>query len=263
MMPVHHTKFQRSVTLPPASDISAKAPSPCVVVALAREALFLRRSWPHRRPFPAAPFPAAFHGDDSRTNLVVETGIGTAAMDKALSWLFSGPMLDSVPYRPPFVLSAGFSGAIVPGLKVGDLILASEVGAADGGRWPTAWPPGPSSFRRGRLLTVSSLVGRPEEKRRLGERTGAVAVDMETAAVARRCTEAGVPFGALRVISDDVDTLLSESLLAVLAGGRVRVAALAAAVLRRPALLAELMRLGAHTRLAARRLAAGLEELLA
>ena len=134
---------------------------------------------------------------------------------------------------------------------------------ADGGHWPATWPAGPSPHRRGRLLTAASLVGRPEEKRRLGERTGAVAVDMEAAAVARRCTEAGVPFGCLRAISDGVDTPLSESLLAVLAGGRVRPAALAAAVLRRPALVVELMRLGAHTRLAARRLALGLEELLA
>jgi nucleoside phosphorylase len=195
--------------------------------------------------------------------LVVETGVGAAAMDKAMSWLLSGPPIDGVPFRPSLTLSAGFSGAIVPGLHVGDLFLASEVCDADGAFWPATWPDGTSPLPRGRLLTVGSLVGRPEEKRRLGERSGAVAVDMETAVVARRCTAAGALFGCLRVISDDVDTPLSESLLALLHGGRVRPGALAAAVLRRPTLFAELMRLSRHTRLAARRLAAGLDQLLA
>ena len=132
----------------------------------------------------------------------------------------------------------------------------------DGGSWLATWPPGTGPYPRGRLLTVASLVGRPEEKRRLGERSGAVAVDMESAAVARLCHAAGVPFGCLRVISDDVDAPLSEALLGVLGAGRVQPGRLTAAVLRRPALIAELLRLGAHTRLAARRLAAGLEELL-
>ena len=110
---------------------------------------------------------------------------------------------------------------------------------------------------------MPNLIGAPAEKRRLGERSGAVAVDMETAVVARLCGAAGVPFGCLRVISDDVDTPLSESLLDVLRGGRVGPGRLAAAILRRPSLVAELMRLGAHTRTAARRLAVGLDELLA
>ena len=110
---------------------------------------------------------------------------------------------------------------------------------------------------------MPNLIGAPAEKRRLGERSGAVAVDMETAVVARLCGAAGVPFGCLRVISDDVDTQLSESLLGVLRGGRVGPGRLAAAILRRPALIAELMRLGTHTRTAARRLAVGLDELLA
>ncbi len=183
-------------------------------------------------------------------------------MEAALSWLLSGPVVDGVPFRPTALVSAGFSGAIVPGLCVGDLILADAVGDGDGGSWPATWPARTGPYPRGRLLTVASLVGRPEEKRRLGQRSGAVAVDMETAAVARLATAAGVPFGCLRVISDDVDTPLSEALLAVLASGRVRPGRLATAVLRRPGLIAELLRLGAHTRQGARRLAAGLEELL-
>ncbi len=242
--------------------LSADASCPCVVFALRREAMFFRRMRPRRRSFPGAPVPAAFHGDDSRTVLLLETGVGITAMEAALSWLLSGPTVDGVPFRPAAVLSAGFSGAITPGLRVGDLILADAVCDGDGASWPATWPTRIGPHPRGRLLTVPALVGRPEEKRRLGERSGAVAVDMETAALGRMCQAGGVPFGCLRVISDDVDTYLSEALLGVLASGRVRPGRLAAAVLRRPALIAELLRLGAHTRKAARRLACGLEELL-
>ena len=60
--------------------------------------------------------------------------------------------------------------------------------------------------------------------------SGAVAVDMESAAVARITSEAGVPFACLRAISDDADTYLPESLLAVLEHGGVRPARLMAAI---------------------------------
>ena len=217
---------------------------------------------PRRRVFAGAPIPAAFHGDASRTVLVVETGVGAAAMEKALSWLLPEPPIDGGSFRPSLVLTAGFSGALVPGLKVGDLILADEIVGADGVSWPATWPPGASPLRRGRLLTTAKLVGRPEEKRRLGKCSRAVAVDMESVVAAQLCSAADVPFGSLRAISDDVDTPLSETLLGVLGDGRVRPGWLAAAILRRPWLIAELLRLSSNTRKAAKRLAVGLVDLL-
>jgi adenosylhomocysteine nucleosidase len=224
--------------------------------------MFFRRLRPRRRTLAGSPLPAAFHGDGSRTVLLLETGAGAAAMENALVWLLSGPRIDGIPYRPMVIVSAGFSGAVVSGLRVGDLIVAEDVCDGDGVCRPMTWPVASVPYRRGRLLTVATIIGSPDEKRRLGERSGAVAVDMETAVAARLCGEAGVPFGCLRAISDDVDASLSESLLALLQGGRVKPARLIAAVLRRPPLIAELMRLGAHTRKAAWELAVGLETLL-
>jgi adenosylhomocysteine nucleosidase len=233
-----------------------------VLFALRREAMFFRRLRPRRRRLTDAPLPAAFHGDGSRTVLLLETGAGAAAMENALVWLLSGPRINGTPYRPTVIVSAGFSGAVVSGLRVGDLIVAEDVCDGDGVCWPATWPVAIVPYRRGRLLTVANIIGSPDEKRRLGERSGAVAVDMETAVAARICGEAGVPFGCLRAISDEVDAPLSECLLGLLQGGRVKPARLLAAVLRRPPLIAELMRLGAHTRKAACELAVGLETLL-
>ena len=224
--------------------------------------MFFRRLRPRRRTLAGSPLLAAFHGAGSRTVLLLETGAGAAAMENALVWLLSGPRIDGIPYRPTVIVSAGFSGAVVSGLRVGDLIVAEDVCDGDGFCRPMTWPVATVPYRRGRLLTVANIIGSPDEKRRLGERCGAVAVDMETAVAARLCGKASVPFGCLRAISDDVDASLSESLLDLLQAGRVKPARLLAAVLRRPPLIAELMQLGAHTRKAAWELAVGLETLL-
>jgi hypothetical protein len=166
------------------------------------------------------------------------------------------------------VLSAGFAGALRKPYLVGDILLATEVADTEGNVWPATWPaelpggPWEPPLRRGRLLTVAHMVSEPQVKRELGERYGAAAVDMETAAVARACSRAGVPFGCVRAISDDVDTRLSPRLAALLAGGRVSVLRLLGQVVRAPWLVRELWQLARQTRFAARQLGQALGELL-
>src|ERR671925_365673 len=100
---------------------------PCVVFALSREsAPFLRR---HRPMRPIRPAPC--RAWQSRDVVVLETGVGAARTEMALHWLLDARPLDATPYRPRFVLSAGFCGALQEGWRVGDVILASEVGDED------------------------------------------------------------------------------------------------------------------------------------
>ncbi|MBY0528109.1 MAG: hypothetical protein K2R98_32230 [Gemmataceae bacterium] len=241
---------------------------PCLLFALRRESSpFLRDFRPHQR-FPGAPCWARFGGPAWLTVLVLETGVGTERAQTALNWLLSGPVLENVPYRPKLVLSAGFSGALQDRFNVGDIILATEVTDSAGNRWPTTWPGElPAGewrppLHRGRLLTVPQVVGDPREKRALGEKHDAVAVDMETATVARLCSQRNVPFGCVRAISDRVDTPLSPRLVALLSGGRVSPLRLTAAIVRSPGIVRELWMLAKHTRLAARQLGTALGELL-
>jgi adenosylhomocysteine nucleosidase len=241
---------------------------PCVLFALGRESAPFRREFrPHQR-FPGAPCRARFCGPAWLPVLVVETGVGTARAGRALDWLLGRPRLGNVAYRPKLVLSAGFAGALRKPLLVGDVLLATEVADTDGGLWPTTWPgelPGgrwEPPLRPGRLLTARQMVTDPGEKHALGERYGAAAVDMETAAVARACFRAGVPFGCVRAISDDVDTPLSPRLAALLSGGRVSPLRLLGQVARAPGLVGELWRLARQTRLAAGQLGRALGELL-
>ncbi len=240
----------------------------CILFALRREALFFRRTFPPHTRFPGAPCWAWFCGPAWLTVLVVETGVGAAATEQALSWLLSQPRLGQVPYRPRLVLAAGFAGALQPELRVGDLVLATELADTAGNVWPTTWPGAlPAGewqppLQRGRLVTAAALLGVPQQKQQLGQQQQALAVDMEAATIARHCTQHEVPFGCLRAISDEAATALSPQLIEMLHGGRVTPGRWLRAVACRPRLLAECWRLARDTRRAARQLGLGLGELL-
>jgi hypothetical protein len=85
---------------------------------------------------------------------------------------------------------------------------------------------------------------------------------METATVARVCEQRQVPFGCVRVISDDVEEALSPRLVSLFSGGRISPMRVLFALLRSPSLAAELIRLAKQTRFAAAQLARVLGELL-
>ena len=138
---------------------------------------------------------------------------------------------------PRLIVAAGFCGALVPDLRVGDVVTE-------------------------RIVTVDRLVADPAEKRRLAEAHHAVAVDMESAAVAAVCAERGVSFRTVRAVSDTADTALSPRLVRLLSGGSVSPLKALAAVARQPSLLAEFVRLARDTSVAARNLAAELVRVL-
>jgi adenosylhomocysteine nucleosidase len=234
---------------------------PCILFALGREATPFRRLC--RLQKVPGPVPVHLGVSGSLSVVIVETGVGHGRMHKALDWLLKKPTLDNHLYQPRLVLSGGYSGALQAHLQVGDLVSASEVVSTDGRSWPAPRAaPAHVAAHRGRLLTVSGTVTDPGEKRELGRKHDALAVDMETAVVAEECSRHGVPFACLRAISDDVHTPLSPHLDRLIVNGRVSAWRLMTQTLRRPGIVVELWRLARNTRLAAHRLAGGLLEVL-
>lgn len=239
---------------------------PCILFALGRESRPFRREFRRQQRFPGAPCPAWFRGPEWLTVLVLETGM--TGVEEALAWALSQPVLGNVPYRPKLVLSAGFAGGLQEGLATGDLILATEVVDLDGNTWSVPWPGElPAGewrppLRRGRLVTAPRIAGTAEQKRELGQRHGALAVDMESALVARQCSRHRVPFGCVRAISDDVSTSFSSRLLSLLGPGKYSMSKIVLASLMSPHLAGELWRLAQCTRKASRQLGLALGELL-
>lgn len=163
--------------------------------------------------------------------------------------------------RPRALLAVGFCGALDPALRVGDLVAAERVRdeatgedfAADPGLLAAA--PG----LRGVLVSARHIARTPADRARL---EGTV-VDLESAALARAAAVAGVPFLALRAVTDTTRHRLPdfERMAAGAAGPRPRRAV--AYFLLRPWELPRLVRLGPAATRAGRALGDGLEIMLA
>src|SRR5512136_3030110 len=115
------------------------------------------------------------------------------------------------------LLSWGTAGGLVPGLAPGSLVLPKAVMGSDLSLFQVdpSWHErlrirleGRIDLRSETLIESPTVLMTPEEQRALAYRTGAVAVDMESAAVAFTADQAGLPFVALRVVSDSLDQTL-------------------------------------------------------
>jgi adenosylhomocysteine nucleosidase len=99
------------------------------------------------------------------------------------------------------IYSVGFAGALDSTLKVGDILLPRRiVNAGDGSSLDTGQGEG--------VLISFSSVANPDQKRMLANSYGAQAVDMEAAAVGRAANLRGIPFAAIKAISDENDLKL-------------------------------------------------------
>jgi adenosylhomocysteine nucleosidase len=109
------------------------------------------------------------------------------------------------------VISFGVAGGLDPALKSGDVVVATEVMAGNS-RWHAASALsdeliagaglGRQRVIRGGLAGVEQVVTAQAGKAALRSETGAAAVDMESHIAAAYAASAGLPFAALRVISD-------------------------------------------------------------
>jgi adenosylhomocysteine nucleosidase len=144
------------------------------------------------------------------------------------------------------IVLAGFAGGLDPELKVGDVVVEGMPPAlAD------ALPAKVAAFH-----TATQLISTADQKAELRAETGAAAVEMEGAAVRELARAVGVPFVQVRAISDTADDALDARILrGVDPFGRLRAVAMTGIVLRHPLMLRGLLRLGAHARVAGRRLA--------
>jgi adenosylhomocysteine nucleosidase len=166
-------------------------------------------------------------------------------------------------HRPQWVISAGFCGALQPGLKRHDLVLGDALLDEAGRRLALdcrALAELAEAYRRlhvGPLLQVDEIVRLPKEKRRLGETHHALAADLESVGVAAACHAHGVPFLAIRVVSDAVDDKLPREVEHLMRQGSrsAQFGAALGAILNRPGSLMDLYQLRENALAASDRLA--------
>ena len=154
------------------------------------------------------------------------------------------------------VISIGIGGGLDPGLAVGDLVIGAEVSQA-GRRWPTdaGWRARLAErLPRAALGTIhgsDAMVLAAADKARLRAETGAVLTDMESHVAARIAAEFGLPFAALRVVSDAAATSLPPAVRQGLTrDGGMNLPGVLWALARDPPQLPALMRTGRDADLA-------------
>jgi nucleoside phosphorylase len=96
------------------------------------------------------------------------------------------------------LVSFGLAGGLHDGLPLGAVIDATRVVAEDGSVLWEGGPLGAGGARTGTIVAAERIVDDPAERRRLHERTGADAADMESGPLAR----SGRLAGCVRAISD-------------------------------------------------------------
>ncbi len=187
---------------------------------------------------------------------LAQSGMGPKLAKRATQALIDG-------HAPAWIISAGFSGALQPDMQVGDIVVGNSIVDAAGGELAidlqmAANPK--TGLHVGRLLMVDRLIPTIAEKKALAERYAAIAVDMESLAVAQVCRDSKTRFLAIRVISDDLATDLPKELLSVVgSSGTVRLGAVAAAIFKRFGSVKDLWKLREQGIGAADRLATFLE----
>ncbi|MHB8897475.1 MAG: phosphorylase family protein [Thermoguttaceae bacterium] len=199
----------------------------------------------------------------SRSLALAQSGPGYEAAARATSALISA-------HDPSWIFSAGFAGGLNAKLRKHDILMASEVAGPDGRRLlldlkvdPAALAASPG-VHVGTLLSTDHIVRLPDEKRQLGERHEALAVDMETIAVAEICRREKVPLIAVRIISDAVDDALPGDIGRLIRQKTIvrKAGAVVGAVMNRPGSVKDMLQLKEDALLASDKLARFLESMI-
>ncbi len=171
---------------------------------------------------------------------------------------------------PELIISAGFGGGVLPGLMVGDVVTAEQMlhWTGTGFEKVEICPDrdtgdNASLSLRGCFVTSDGILNKRHLAELLPHGVNRPVMEMESAAVARVASESGIPFLGIRAISDPwdeelgfaIDEFCDENM-------RIRPLKVLAVIIRRPAIIPQLVRLALNSRKAARSLSTAMERLM-
>jgi adenosylhomocysteine nucleosidase len=163
------------------------------------------------------------------------------------------------------LMSFGLAGGLDPALNAGTVVLPSEVISRGGVRFLTSagWREqlgtaiaGQCTVTGGILLSTSQPIDAVADKASAFRDTGAVAVDMESVAIAQVAAAHDLPFIAVRVIVDTAADVLPRAVVAASRAGPLSLRRLLGGLALAPLELVPLIRLAQRYRAATRSLAA-------
>lgn len=193
--------------------------------------------------------------------LLIESGMGRCAIERALEWAFRY-------MKPDCILSAGFAGSLDERLRVGQVCLGEHY-MSYAGPLPTAGrtpglqnPTGPTleRFRSPRRLAHARVVTVElvQNKRALHEELGGASmlVDMETYYAAAAAAKRRVPFVSMRSVSDSLDDAIDFDVEVLTdAHGHIVISRVVRQVVQAPRILVPLLSAWKRSRVAGAALA--------
>jgi adenosylhomocysteine nucleosidase len=125
---------------------------------------------------------------------ILHTGVGKEMAQARLSQYLNTAL-------PALLISSGFAGATRSHYRVNDLLLAENF--CDPGLLAIARRVlREQNVHTAKMLTVAKMIDSPAERQEVWEQHEAVAIDMETEAIATVCARRGLRMLSLRVLSD-------------------------------------------------------------
>ncbi len=100
---------------------------------------------------------------------------------------------------PEAIVSMGFCGALDPALKIGDIFVATQI--VEGGIYPARSLSSAPPHAKGILASIGQVAQTAVQKAQI-RATGAAAVEMEAAGVAKSAAGRGIPFFCVRSVTD-------------------------------------------------------------
>ena len=175
----------------------------CYAFPLAHEAALLLKRCTEKESFSIDGLHCTLANFGRRRVLVARIGMGEAAAGENTETLFEY-------FRLKAVVLAGYGGALVPPLKVGQVVVSTNFSSEA----VLGFLRMLSGFDFASFCTTDEVVGTPEKRDAYARATNSQVADMETEAVAGIVRERQIPFMAVRAISDDYRQVLPTGALA-------------------------------------------------
>jgi adenosylhomocysteine nucleosidase len=185
-----------------------------ITSAMKQETGAVRRCLERTAPLAGGECPAWRGTCGGAEAVAVCTGIGRERVEAGLGGLLAGHQAEAV-------VSVGFGGALAPDLRAGDIVICATTTTPDGEtrfsadaglvrRAEKAMRAGGRRWVRGTGVTIPVIAGDAPARLALREKTGADICEKEDTAAARLAGAQGLPFLAVRVVLDELDTNLSD-----------------------------------------------------
>jgi adenosylhomocysteine nucleosidase len=163
---------------------------------------------------------------------VLVTGMGQAATETAIDRAWRQ-------HSPEAVFTCGFAGGLDPALRTGQVLYSADA------EFPLAQRLEQAGARPGRFLCVPAVLTTASAKAAARRESGADAVEMESQWVREICRAKEVPSATVRVVLDEARTDLPLDFNQVMGPDqKIRAGKMAGIILRNPAVVPGLIRLG-------------------